>query len=83
MAIALITATLVARRPATDHRNHAPVDARARALANALFALARTAGRRALLISTIDGDDAPAWAITGETRHWRRFARIRAVILLF
>jgi ATP-dependent Lhr-like helicase len=33
-------------------------DARARALASALYGLARTAGRRALLIATIDGDDA-------------------------
>jgi len=33
-------------------------DVRARALATALYGLARAAGRRALLLSTIDGDDA-------------------------
>jgi ATP-dependent Lhr-like helicase len=38
-------------------------DVRARALANALYGLARTAGRRALLVSTIDGDDASRSAV--------------------
>ena len=41
-------------------------DTRARALAEALFGLARAAGRRALLLSTIDGDDA---AQSGVARH--------------
>jgi ATP-dependent Lhr-like helicase len=41
-------------------------DTRARALAEALYGLARAAGRRALLLSTIDGDDA---ARSGVARH--------------